>query len=331
LVPDAGAAPRRRWPVWLVPVLAGVVVLVVVAWMLPPRATTGGGSLTQPSVLPSLPVPTAEPSSSAASGSPSGSPPLEPQVLLAVGDIADCGVQADEAVAELASRLPGTIALLGDAVYDDGSPPQFSECFDPAWGPMRSRIRPAVGNHEYHVDDAGGFFGYFGAAAGEAGKGWYAYDLGAWRVVVLNSNCDEEVDCGSGSEQLSWLEGELAAFEGDCLLAYWHHPRWSSGRHGSQGFIEPFWAAVRAAGGDIVLNAHDHTYERISRDGIRQFIVGTGGKSHYPFEKEPLPWTEVRDDATFGLLWLALGQGTYQWEFVGLGDTGFIDSGVGNC
>jgi hypothetical protein len=298
------------------------VAVIVPVWLLLSRATPDDGSLAQPSALPSLPVPT---------GQPSGSAPARPEVLLAVGDVADCTQSADEAVARLAARLDGTIALLGDTVYESGSPAEFRTCFNPAWGPMRSRIRPAVGNHEYGTDGAGGFFGYFGAAAGEAGKGWYSYNLGAWHVVVLNTNCEGAVDCGAGSEQAAWLRSDLASFEGECLLAYWHHPRWSSGRHGSHDFVQPFWEALREAGGDLVISGHDHTYERISQDGMRQFVVGTGGKSHYPFEEEPLPGTEVRNAATYGLLWLALGEGTYQWEFLGLGETGFTDSGSGSC
>jgi Calcineurin-like phosphoesterase len=306
----------------LAAVLVAVAVIVLVLWLLPRLAVTDAGSLTIPSSLPTVPVPTA---------GPLGTAPPEPQVLLAVGDVATCDSQADDTVAALASRLPGTIAMLGDTVYDDGSTPDFRECFDPSWGQMRSRIRPAVGNHEYHTDAASGYFTYFGAAAGEAGKGWYSYDLGAWHVVVLNSNCGEEVECWSGSEQYAWLQSDLASFSGECLLAYWHHPRWSSGRHGNSDWVGPFWDAVRDAGGDIVLNGHDHTYERVSVDGVREFLVGTGGKSHYPFTNDPLPTTEARNDSTYGLLWLALGEGSYQWEFVGLGDTGFTDAGTGQC
>ncbi|HKO32769.1 MAG TPA: metallophosphoesterase [Candidatus Limnocylindria bacterium] len=311
----------RRYGLAAVAVL-GAAAVFVVFWLLPRMAVSGGGSLTMPSSLPTLPVATA---------GPSGSAPPEPQVLLAVGDVATCESGADDAVAALASRLPGTIALLGDTVYDDGSTPEFRECFDPSWGQMRSRIRPAVGNHEYHTDAASGFFTYFGDAAGEAGKGWYSYDLGAWHVVVLNSNCGEDVECWSGTEQYAWLQSDLASFHGDCLLAYWHHPRWSSGRHGNSNWVGPFWDAIRDAGGDIVLSGHDHTYERVSVDGVREFVVGTGGKSHYPFTRSPLPGTEARNDSTYGLLWLALGERTYQWQFLGLGDTGFADAGSGEC
>ena len=297
-----------------VAILVGVALVV---W----RSATDYGSLTLPSALPSLAVPSAP---------PSGSAPPEPEVLLAVGDVASCDSPADEAVADLASRLPGTIALLGDTVYEYGTAEDYRECFEPAWGPMRSRIRPAVGNHEYQTEGASGYYDYFGTAAGPRGEGWYSYDLGAWHVVVLNSTC-HRIACGRDSEQVAWLDADLAANPSDCLLAYWHYPRWSSGRHGSQPQIEPFWDVLRDHGADVVLAGHDHTYERILADGIRQFVVGTGGKSHYPFEGDPLSTTEARNDSTYGLLWLALSAGTYEWEFLGLGDTGFTDAGEGAC
>ena len=297
-----------------VAILVGVALVV---W----RSATDNGSLTLPSALPSLAVPSAP---------PSGSAPPEPEVLLAVGDVASCDSPADEAVADLASRLPGTIALLGDTVYEYGTAEDYRECFDPAWGPMRSRIRPAVGNHEYQTAGATGYYDYFGTAAGPRGEGWYSYDLGAWHVVVLNSTC-HRITCGPDSEQVAWLEADLATNPGDCLLAYWHYPRWSSGRHGSQEQIDPFWDVMRDHGADVVLTGHDHTYERILADGIRQFVVGTGGKSHYRFERGRLPTTETRNDSTYGLLWLALGDGTYEWEFLGLGNTGFTDAGTGEC
>ena len=178
-------------------------------------------------------------------------PPLElpeapegAEVLLAVGDIGSCDGEADEAVAGLAERLPGTIALLGDTVYHGASAQDYANCFAPAWGPMRERLRPALGNHEYETDDAAGYFAYFADVAGEPGEGWYSYDLGSWHVVVLNSSCVTQVDCEPGSPQMEWLSRDLAGVEpDDCLLAYWHHPRWSSGRHGSVETVEPLWSA----------------------------------------------------------------------------------------
>ncbi|HET6746375.1 MAG TPA: metallophosphoesterase, partial [Candidatus Limnocylindria bacterium] len=182
-----------------------------------------------PSRLPSIPVRTQPPS-----GAPtaSGTPLPATEVLLAVGDVGSCDDRADDAVAQLASRLPGLIALMGDIAYERGTPEQFDQCFDPSWGPMRERLRPVPGNHEYLTDGAAGYFDYFGPSVGEPPRGWYSYDLGAWHVVALNSNCNE-VACGTGSPQVEWLREDLAAHPSDCLLASFHHPRWSSGRLGS--------------------------------------------------------------------------------------------------
>ena len=282
---------------------------------------------------PGLDLPSELPSIAARSQPPSGtsgSPQPEPEVLLAVGDIGSCDGRADDAVADLASRLPGTIALMGDIAYENGSHQQFAQCFDPAWGPMLERLRPTLGNHELRTEGADGYFDYFGAAAGEPGQGWYSYDLGAWHVVALNSNC-EFVSCSAGSAQVSWLRADLADHPSDCLLAYWHHPRWSSGKHGNQPQVQDFWQVLADAGADVILNGHDHTYERVLHDGIRQFIVGTGGRSLYPFEKAPLAETEARWADGYGLLWLSLGPGTYDWEYLALGRSGFEDSGSGTC
>jgi acid phosphatase type 7 len=286
--------------------------------------------LFRPPPQPGIELPSVLPSNPSHGAAASGSPQPEVEVLLAVGDIGSCDSQADDAVAELASRLGGTLALLGDTVYEQGTPQQYDRCFDPAWGRMRARFRPAVGNHEYLTDGAAGYFGYFGSAAGAAGEGWYSYQLGGWHVVVLNSNCSI-VSCGEGSPQMRWLTRDLAAHPSDCLLAYWHHPRWSSGRHGSTPSLDPFWMTLSAAGADVVLAGHDHTYERLRVGGVREFVVGTGGRSIYPFEKPQLPQTEVRSDDAFGLLRLALAQDGYSWQFVALGRSGFTDTGSGSC
>jgi alkaline phosphatase len=195
---------------------------------------------------------------------------------------------------------------------------------------MKPRIHPAVGNHEYLTNNAAGYFDYFGSAAGTRGEGWYSYDLGAWHVVVLNSNCGY-VGCGPGSPQLDWLSADLAKADAHCLLAYWHHPRWSSGRHGSSTAVQPFWDALERAGVDVILNGHDHTYERVLADGLEQFVVGTGGRSLYPLTKRPLPTTQVRTDKAYGALWMELFADGYRWQFVPLGTSGFQDAGSGTC
>jgi hypothetical protein len=195
---------------------------------------------------------------------------------------------------------------------------------------MRSRFRPAPGNHDYRTDDAAGYFAYFGSAAGSAAEGWYSFDLGAWHVVALNSNCSD-VDCGNGSPQVRWLRDDLRAHPSDCLLAYWHHPRWSSGRHGSTDDVDVFWEVLQRAGADVVLSGHDHSYERVRVDGVREFVVGTGGDSLYPFQRSPLPETEARSAEAYGLLWLALKAGSYDWQYLTLGSGDFQDAGSGTC
>jgi hypothetical protein len=317
--------PTRRSRLTAIATLLALVAGILLVVLIRPAFLRNEPGLDQPSTLPTF-----APHSQPASGASSGSPPPEPEVLLAVGDIGSCDGRADEAVADLAASLPGTIALLGDTVYERGTADDYAHCFDPAWGPMRSRFRPTVGNHEYGTRDASGYFSYFGAAAGRLSEGWYSYELGAWHVVVLNSNCSL-VGCGTGSPQVRWLRADLAANPSACLLAYWHHPRWSSGRHGSTDTVDLFWSELRSAGADVVLNGHDHIYERLSVDGVREFVVGTGGRSLYPFERGPLPETEVRNDAAYGLLWLSLGEDSYDWQYLALGRSSFTDAGSGSC
>ena len=278
-----------------------------------------------------LPLPTTGAASTPGSAGPVPSGPLPDPILLAVGDIASCDVSADELVGELAARLDGTIAILGDIAYDKGSFDDFASCFDPTWGPMRARLRPTPGNHEYETKDARGYFDYFGAVAGARGEGWYSYDLGAWHLIALNSMCGA-VACGRGSAQLAWLVADLAAHPTECTLAYGHHPRWSSGRHGTDDMTDPLWDALAAAGADVVLAGHDHSYERIGPiDGMRSFVVGTGGRSLYEWPDPPLPETETRANDTYGLLELTLGETGYAWEFIPASGGSFTDSGTGTC
>jgi hypothetical protein len=284
---------------------------------------------------PTLPPPLGSPGASAPAASPAPSD-ARTQILLAVGDIASCDASDDELVGELAARLPGTIALLGDIAYDRGSLDDFLNCFDPTWGHLRGRVRPAPGNHEYETKEAAGYFAYFGAAAGNPNEGWYSYDLGVWHVIALNSNCAAIGDCGRGSAELAWLEQDLASSgasrPGACTLAYWHHPRWSSGFHGSDETTDALWEALAAAGADVVLSGHDHDYERLGPiDGIRYFIVGTGGRSLYEWPNAPLPLTVVRADDTYGLLELTLGETGYAWEFIPASGGSFTDAGKGAC
>jgi Calcineurin-like phosphoesterase/RTX calcium-binding nonapeptide repeat (4 copies) len=267
-------------------------------------------------------------------------PPKPDAFLTAAGDIADCNPGA-EITAGLVDGLPGTVAVLGDAAYQKGTPDEFARCYEPTWGRHRARTRPAVGNHEYGTPGAAGYFAYFGAAAGEAGKGWYSYELGAWHVVALNSNCTHAGGCQAGSEQERWLRADLAANEAECTLAYMHHPRFSSANvHGGSSAVEPLWRALEDARAEVVLAGHDHDYERFAPQtaagaldterGVRQFVVGTGGRPLYPFGT-PEPNSEVRDNTTWGVLHLRLRDGRYDWRFVGRPGSSFADAGTRSC
>ncbi len=263
------------------------------------------------------------------------------RVLLAAGDVASCSSRGDEATAALLDGRPdATVAVLGDSVYDRGTPSEFAECYEPTWGRSKGRTRPAPGNHEYGTEDAAGYFAYFGAAAGDPRRGYYSYDLGAWHVVVVNSNCGA-VGCAAGGEQEQWLRADLAAHPVACTLAYWHHPRFSSGAgHGSAAEMGPIWTALYELGADVVLAGHDHNYERFDpldargaldpERGIRSFVVGTGGRSHYGF-RAPLRGSVVRNSDTFGVLALTLRPADYDWKFLPISGWTFTDAGSGTC
>ena len=282
----------------------------------------------------------------ASSDAPSRHQPQDPSqaprsaVLIAAGDIAQCGSPNDEATADLLDSLPGTVAVLGDAVYERGAPAEFTDCYEPSWGRHKARTRPALGNHDYNTRRAAGYFDYFGAAAGDRRKGYYSYDLGEWHIVVLNTKC-AVVSCATGSAQERWLRADLAAHPEACTLAYFHRPRFSSGaHHGDAPDVQPLWQALYDAGADVVLSAHEHLYERFgpqtpagiadSARGIRQFTVGTGGRILYRLGPAK-PNSEVRNNTTFGVLALTLDRGSYHWRFVPVKGSSFTDSGAGSC
>ena len=258
-------------------------------------------------------------------------------VLVGAGDIASCDSNGDEATANLLDNIAGTIFTAGDNVYDSGLASEFAACFDPTWGRHKARIRPAPGNHEtYGTDDMAGYYGYFGAAAGEFGKGYYSYNLGAWHIVVINSN----LDVSTGSAQETWLRADLAANPTACTLAYWHYPRFSSGDHGSDNSMQDIWQTLYDAGADVVVSGHDHDYERFGPQtpsgvadaarGIREFIVGTGGASHYAVGT-PIANSQVSNEDTFGVLKFTLHATSYDWQFVPIAGSTFTDSGTGTC
>jgi hypothetical protein len=235
------------------------------------------------------------------------------------------------------------VLLLGDNQYWVGALDAYQASFGPTWGRLGPLLRPAPGNHEYLTPGASGYFDYFGAAAGERGKGWYSYDLGTWHIVVLNSNCGDLSGgggCGPGSPQLRWLAEDLAAHPRACTLAYWHHPRFSSGTHGDDARYDAFWRELYKAGADVVLAGHEHDYERFAPQdpdakadplhGIRQFVAGTGGQFLRPFPTVR-PNSEVRDARTFGVLKLRLRTDGYDWDFLPAAGGTFTDRGSGGC
>jgi hypothetical protein len=268
------------------------------------------------------------------------SPDSGDPVMVAAGDIAYCGNDNDEATARLLDNMPGTVVTLGDAVYTDATSTEFANCYGPTWGRHKARTTPAPGNHEYQTAGATGYFNYFGAAAGDPTQGYYDYRLGAWHVIVLNSNCAQIGGCGPGSPQETWLRNVLATSEAECTVAVFHHPRFSSGSvHGPNTAMGPFWQALYDYGADVVLNGHEHLYERFGMQrpdgtadavfGLRQITVGTGGRSSYGFAT-PVANSDVRG-RPFGVLKLILRDTSYAWEFTPVAGQTFTDFGSSSC
>jgi acid phosphatase type 7 len=273
---------------------------------------------------------------------PRTSPPTSDPVVVAAGDIAECSKPGDEATAELLGSIPGTVLALGDEAYENGSPEQFANCYGPTWGRFESRTRPAVGNHEYETPNAQGYFGYFGNAAGRRGEGYYSFDLGNWHLIALNSNCSDVGGCGASSPQGRWLREDLASNRSRCTLAYFHYPLFTSGTYRPGiAAVRPLWEALYRAGADVVLNGHDHNYQRFapqdpdgranSERGIREFVVGTGGASQYAISNPPIANTQRYNDNTFGVLKLTLHPDSYDWRFVPVAGKSFTDSGQTPC
>ena len=257
-----------------------------------------------------------------------------PAILLAVGDIAGCPERyMDEATAELVSELPGTIALLGDVVYQDGTRFEFRNCFDPSWGRVLDRSRPSPGNHEYRTDQAGPYYEYFGTRAGPSGRGYYTYKLGTWRIYSLNSERNIP-------EQTAWLETHLAANPSKCILAYWHKPLYTGGRNPNDSTVRPLFDALNRAGAEVVLNGHNHHYERFApqdafgnfmpKGGTREFVIGTGGSQLEEFVTVQ-PNSLVRYVAGWGVLRMTLSPGSYGWKFLPVLGAAEADTGSANC
>lgn len=257
-----------------------------------------------------------------------------PATILAAGDVAWCDdLTAARATGQLLDRHPGTVLALGDLAYFSGTREQYRDCYTPTWGRHRNRTRPVPGNHEYLTPGAGPYYEYFGDAAGGSGDGYYAFNEGSWRLIALNSN----IDMSRGSPQYLWLQRELQN-QPRCSLAFWHHPRFTSGPNGDNPQTGPVWDLLYGANVDVVLAGHDHVYERylpmnpegqLDRGrGIRQFIAGGGGALLYRFASVK-PNSAARYEG-YGVLKMVLGDGRYEWEFLPV-TPGFTDTGFDMC
>jgi hypothetical protein len=323
-------------------------------------APTAGPSSSGPPSVSLSPVPTGS-----ASPAPSGSPGPSPSgsaggsaaptgsrspgptavasgdpILVGAGDIGNCASDGDEATGALLDGIGGTVFTAGDNAYPSGSAQDFRDCYGSAWGRQLQRTRPAPGNHDWVTGGLAGYRGYFGAAAqGPDGSSWYSYDLGAWHVIVLDSSCAKVGGCGAASPQGTWLAADLAADHPTCTLAIFHHPRFSSGEHGNQKAMDAFWRPLYAAGVDLIVNGHDHDYERFApqdpgarlddAQGIREFVVGTGGTGFRGFGGTAAN-SDLRIASVYGVLALTLHPAAYDWVFIGAGNE-LRDRGTASC
>ena len=230
---------------------------------------------------------------------------------------------------------------LGDNAYDRGSKAEFRDCYDPSWGRVKDRTElPVAGNHDWETPNAAGYRAYFGEVATPRGETWYSRDIGAWHVIVLDANCTKLAGgCQPGSPQLRWLRQDLAASDAKCTLAMWHQPRFSSGEHGDDTAVAPFWDALYAGGADLILNGHDHDYERFApqnpegdRDkanGITEIVVGTGGGEMRGMGRTA-PNSIVRQGRLLGVIQLTLAADGWSTKFLST-DGSFTDESTGTC
>jgi hypothetical protein len=266
---------------------------------------------------------------------PGNPPPIDTvATVLAAGDIGECGY-GPGLTADLLDNLSGTILALGDIAYPNGTAANFRDCYDPFWGRHKSRTKPVPGNHEYEnpQNSPAAYFDYFGELAGPRNLGYYAFTAGSWRVIALNS----EIPFGAGSAQLAFLRNELQTNKTQCTLAYWHRPLFSSGPNGPQGDTRILWTTLIEFGADVVLNGHDHLYERFavqdadgraSATGIRQITAGTGGAHLYTFGV-PSRNSESRA-SVYGILIMTLTNNGYAWDFISVNGS-FRDTGGDSC
>jgi len=300
----------------------------------------------QATAQPKHPARPATPDKPADSQPAQSAPPNDSYVLVGAGDIASCKYpEGAEATAKLIEKIPGAVFAAGDLAYEHGSAAEFKNCYDRTWGKFKDRTRPALGNHEYADPGAAAYFQYWGEQAGEAGKGYYSYELGVWHIVVLNTNCAAPGlgGCGKGSPQELWLYDDLKTHPNSCIAAYGHHALYSSGifrKHAVHPELRQLWIDLYEAHADLMLVGHEHSYERFAPQdpegeldfthGIREIVTGTGGRSHDPLGFA-VPNSEVRNADTFGVLKVTLSPHAYTWEFVPVPGGTFRDSGAGVC
>jgi hypothetical protein len=282
------------------------------------------------------------------SGHTSGQDSGRDPIIAAAGDIA-CGSSVStpfqchqRATSDLlVGHTFDAVIDLGDGQYRTGALSAYERYFGPTWGRVKKLTHPVPGNHDYDSGAASGYYRYFGSAAGDPSKGYYDFNIGTWHVIALNSNCLNISGCQPGSAEERWLRQELASSHARCTLAFWHHPRFSSGIiHGSNVAVSPLWRALYDYRADLVLSGHEHSYERFGPqtadgrldpvNGIREFVVGTGGVDHYPFGP-PISNSETRNDTTFGVLQLTLHPAGYDWRFLPEAGAAFTDSGSAAC
>ena len=274
--------------------------------------------------------------------------------MVGVGDIASCsqrlGVETAILVdsilrADSAAKVQAAVFTLGDNVYSSGTTEQFEKCFTPAWGDPKRRImkslHPTPGNHEYYTPNADPYYKYFGPAAGVVGKGYYSYDVAKWHIVVVNSELfvNSIFSDSARKEQLDWVTQDLKEHKALCTIAYWHHPRFSSGWHGNDARFNALWQILYNDGVDLVLNGHDHDYERFapvnpagildSTKGIAEIVAGTGGEDLRGFNAI-VPNSVFRIEGRVGVLLLTLGDKEWRSAWVEVGGRVWDQAG-GKC
>ncbi len=213
--------------------------------------------------------------------------PADPSYSGGNGTATACRMKA---TSDLALALaPDAVLLLGDNQYENGYPGQVPGLLRPKLGapqgdhlsgPRQPRVPHRRGGRLLHLLRSRG--GGSGPGLVQLRPGGMAHHRPQLELRAVGG-------CGPASPQGQWLAADLAAHPGVCTLAYWHHPRFSSGPHGNDAISAPFWDALYAAGADLVLVGHDHGYERFAPQtpagaadpakGIRQIVVGTGGKN----------------------------------------------------